>query len=96
MNCGELLAQYNLVAIVLETFAIHLAFHFGGAFERGFNGAEPRDDVARAFVANAGSTRDIVDGVAFERKKVGNLRRLYAHELFDIGGRRTIRHPSWG
>ena len=83
---GQPLAHADALDVVLEALAIHLALDFGGAFERGFDGAELLDDRDGALVADAGSAGDVVDGVAFEREQVGHLRGRHAHELLHLGG----------
>jgi len=37
INCGELLAELDLLAVVEQALAIHLAFYFGGAFQKRFH-----------------------------------------------------------
>ena len=85
LDGSEFLAEFDLGAIVLEAFAVHFAFDFGSAVEGLFDGTKFGDDVARAFVTDAGSAGDVIDGVAFEGKQVGDLGGLDAHELFDFG-----------
>ena len=46
---------------------------FGGAVERGCDGAELGDEVDGAFVADAGRAGNVVDGIAFEGEQVGHL-----------------------
>ena len=62
--------------------------YVAGMLERIFDGAESHDQVARAFVADARSARDVVNRIALERKQVGHLIRLHAHERF--GGQRVV------
>ena len=57
----ELLAQQDLVAIILQALAIHLALHFGRVLQRGFHRAEAHDQILRALVADAGRAGNIVD-----------------------------------
>ena len=61
---ASFLLEQNLIAIVLQAFAIHLSLDFGGSIERRFDVAEAEDDIFRTFVADAGSTWNVVDRVA--------------------------------
>ncbi len=76
----ELLAEQDLVAVVEQALAVHLALHFVRVIERILNRAETHNQIARALVADAGSAGDVVDRIALQRQQIGHLAGLHAHE----------------
>src|SRR5258708_35864531 len=75
LNGCELLAEQDLIAILLATLTICFAIDFGRALQRRFYRSESLDQLFRAFVADAGSARYVVDGVALQTEQVSYLRR---------------------
>ena len=55
-------------------------------FQRAFHRTEALDQIARAFFADPGRARNVVDGIAHQRQQIGHLRGLHAHELSVVAG----------
>ena len=81
LDGDELFAEQHHVAIVLQRLAIGLALDFGGALERGFDGAEALDELDRALVADAGSAGNVVDGVAAQGHDVDDALGRHAEDF---------------
>ena len=81
----QLLAEQNVVAIVLERFAISFLFDFGGAIERLLDRAETLDEFDRTFVADAGSAGNVVDGVAAQGHDVDDALGRHTEDFLDFG-----------
>ena len=64
MDGDEFFREEDVVAVVLEGFAVGFLLNLIGEVERGFDGAELLDELDGTLVADAGGARDVVDGVA--------------------------------
>ena len=82
----ELFREQDVVAVVLQRFAIGLLLDLVGAVERGFDGAELLDEFDGALVADAGRAGDVVDGVAAQSHDVDDALGRDAEDVFDAGG----------
>ncbi len=67
------LAHQDALAIILQTLAVHFALDFTCPFECLLDRSELDDQIARAFVADAGRARNVVHRIALERKQIGHL-----------------------
>src|ERR1700738_4112480 len=69
----EFLGGKNGIAVLLQRLAVSLALYLVGSIEYGFDAAEFPDEVDATLVADAGSARNVVDGVAAQGPHVDNL-----------------------
>ncbi len=84
----QLLAHQNLVAVVLQTFAIRFPLHFGGMLDSRFHRSEALDQIPGSFFADARSSGDVIHRIAHQRKQIRYLAGLHAHEL--LGSFRVV------
>ena len=82
----QLAALPGLIRVRLEALAILLLRHLVGALEQDIERAESGDQVARAFLPDAGHALDVVDGVAHQREHVDHLAGRHPELLGDAGG----------
>ncbi len=82
----QLFAEQHHAAVVLEGLAIGLALDFGGVIERVLDAAEALNEIDGAFVADAGSAGDVVDGVAAQGHHVNDALGRNAENFLHLGG----------
>ena len=78
------LAEENVVAIVLQRFAVGFLLDLGGAVERLFHRAEALDEFDRTFVADTRRAGNVVDGIAAQGHHIDHALRRHAENLLDL------------